>query len=85
MTTEMVTRHSEDHVECICGNQPHLDGFFVSDTDGTIRELGFGPEAEWDGETMSCWTCGRTFSLMTNEVVGHMSDEMLEGARQVVA
>lgn len=39
MSAEMMTRHSEDEVECVCGNRPHLDGFYCSDPDGTIRSL----------------------------------------------
>ena len=80
-----IIRHAEDDIECLCGNRPHLDGFYVSDADGTIREGEMFPEPEWDGDTMTCWTCGRTFSLSTNEILGQTSDLMLAGARLTVA
>ena len=83
MTTEMMDRQAEDFVVCVCGNAPHLDGFFCADPDGTIRELGYGPEPGWDGDTMACFGCGRVFSLTTNVVSGRMTPEMLAGALAV--
>lgn len=83
--TEMMDRQGEDFVQCPCGNAPHLDGFFCSDPDGTIRDLFDGPEPEWDGDTMACFGCGRIFSLTTNIVSGRMSPEMLAGALAVMA
>lgn len=84
MTTETIER-DEDWTRCICGNEPAFDGFYCSDADGTIRENGYGPEAEWDEVHMSCFSCGRVFVFETGQVVGRMSAEMLAGALAYVA
>jgi hypothetical protein len=83
--TERVER-TEDWTRCLCGNEPHLDGFYCSDADGTIRENGVDiqPEPTWDQSHMTCWSCGRTFVLETRDVVGQTSDGMLAGARAYV-
>lgn len=83
-TVETIEIIGEDLIICPCGNQPHQDGFYCSDQDGTIRELELGPEDEWDGDTMACWSCGRTFSVTTQRVHGTMSAQMLVEAQAVV-
>lgn len=77
---EHMDRQGEDSIQCPCGNASHLDGFYVSDEQGTILEGEFAPLPEWDGETMACFGCGRIFSLATNVVSGRMTPEMLAGA-----
>jgi len=82
--TEIMGRPSEDTVECLCGNRPWFDGFYVSEADGTTREGEYGPDTLWDGETMACRGCGRIFSLTTNVVSGRATPWMLLGAALLV-
>ncbi len=83
--TDKIERLAEDHIRCVCGNEPHLDGFYVSDRDGTTREGEYGPDPEWNGDTMTCYTCGVIFSLGTDDIIERATDEMLAGARLVTA
>jgi hypothetical protein len=80
MTTETITERTEDWTRCLCGNEPHLDGFVCTDGAGNSAEGEYGPTAEWDGDTMACVTCGRVFSLTTGTVIFRADPEMIAAA-----
>jgi hypothetical protein len=51
---------------CICGNEPHEDGFFTCDQDGNEVE----PDEHWTTDCYVCNACGRIIHFQTLEVVG---------------
>ncbi len=50
-------RDLPDGVECVCGNETHIDGFYPADA---IRGKLVSPEigANWDGSVIACMSCG---------------------------
>ena len=57
----------ENWTICICGNQPHQDGFYCCDADGTSRKDCFGPTPEWDHVHVACVRCRRIINSATNK------------------
>jgi len=53
----IITNHYGTDVVCVCGNQPHYDGFYTCDTDGNIIE----PTLDSDWEDL--YVCGRCGQL----------------------
>ena len=58
---------AEDAWVCICGNEPHLDGFYAY-ADG--HEVEPTPE-DWDGVHYFCASCFRVIDQNTLAVVAH--------------
>jgi len=56
---------------CICGNQPHQDGFYPVNFLGQWCEPVAGP---WDTEAYGCARCGRIIDQNDLEVVGQMKE-----------
>jgi hypothetical protein len=57
--------HDEDAWVCICGNEPHTDGFYPCDENGNEVE----PNLDWE-DLYTCGSCGRIINRCTLEVVG---------------
>jgi hypothetical protein len=57
-------------VTCICGNEPHVDGFFTCNEEGKIVEP---TDEEWTTNFYVCIRCCRYFDINTLEVVGSTS------------
>lgn len=47
-----------DDVLCMCGNQPHTDGFEAATRTAVFVD---GPTDAWDGHLFACLSCGRLF------------------------
>lgn len=61
-------KHEEGNDEawvCICGNQPHEDGFYPCDKEGNEME----PVSPWENLYV-CARCGRVINQDSLEVVG---------------
>lgn len=64
--------HNEygDWVKCVCGNEPHLDGFYPCiENDVYAVEVEPTVDGPWDGIKSLCATCGRIFEQETFTVV----------------
>lgn len=68
----------EDHGDwtCICGNQPHLEGFFPCNREG--EEIDPSDEAGWEGLYV-CDRCGRMIDSETRKIVGQKGQGDLFG------
>jgi hypothetical protein len=61
-------KHEADNDEawiCLCGNQPHYDGFFPCDKNGNEMV----PAEGWQ-DLYVCTRCGRIIDQNTLEVIG---------------
>ncbi len=72
-TTEKIAHEagSADAWICLCGNQPHEDGFFPCDQAGNEVEPTLG--GVWENLYV-CARCGRIINQDTLEVVGRNPD-----------
>lgn len=55
---------NEDFYECVCGNNPHMDGLYPCDGTGHLVE----PGPEWKGLYV-CDSCGRIADANTYDPV----------------
>lgn len=58
-TPERLNCEDESWWICLCGNEPHKEGFYTCDANGFITS----PTADgrWDGKSFICYNCGRVF------------------------
>lgn len=68
MTTERISHEpqSKDAWVCLCGNMPHVYGFYPCLEDGTEVE----PMEPWWRNLYRCDKCGRIINQDTLDVVG---------------
>ena len=52
---------------CLCGNEPHMDGFYPCDKNGDEMSPEIG--SDWDGLYV-CFRCVRIINSDTLEVIG---------------
>lgn len=64
------------HWVCLCGNEPHIDGFYPCDSEGESVEP--TPE-EWTTNCYVCERCGRIIDQSALAVVGMRRDKALAG------
>ena len=72
---ERITGISEGWWTCVpeCGNEPHLEGFYASDSEGRPVDP---VQGAWDENTNVCAACGRIFNQDTGEIIGHRSVDL---------
>lgn len=60
---EKIPQMDGDWAVCLCGNEPHMDGFYPCLPDGTEVE----PDADgpWDGKLYRCAKCERIINQYT--------------------
>ncbi|MEJ3743176.1 hypothetical protein WEI85_07805 [Actinomycetes bacterium KLBMP 9797] len=61
---------------CLCGNEPHFDGFTPSDQHGNPIDPG---SPAWDQQTNVCRSCGRILNQDTGLVIGRRSSPVNDG------
>jgi hypothetical protein len=71
------TRHewiggTSDWFQCLCGNEPHTDGFFSCEIWGEI----VSPTPSWTNDHYVCGRCSRIIIGETLLVVGVCSEEV---------
>ena len=71
MTQEFLTREagSRDAWICICGNEPHSDGFYPCNETGDEVE----PKSGWKGLYV-CHRCGRIIEQDSLAVIGRKTE-----------
>ena len=87
MTTELMLSMSNktynewiggtsDWFQCLCGNEPHSDGFYSCLGDGTV--VSPTKDGEWDEETYLCIRCQRIIHGESLLVVGVCSEQVAQ-------
>ena len=61
---EMIADPQSDEITCLCGNTPAADGFYPFANGHEVE-----PDDSWDGVTMFCAACFRTFDQTTGVVL----------------
>jgi hypothetical protein len=78
MTTMTTTKPSEwidithDWFRCLCGNEPHYEGFYSCEVWGEI----VSPTPAWTNDHYVCGRCSRIIIGETGIVVGVCSEEV---------
>lgn len=70
-TKEYVQMPSEDWTICLCGNEPHIEGFQPCIEDGSETEPDI--ESEWRGLYI-CSRCARIIDTNDGSVIGVASE-----------
>jgi hypothetical protein len=80
---EYIADRGGDSWVCLCGNEPHLYGFFASDLHG--RRVEPTPDA-WNGVSYVCDQCGRVIDQFSRCVIGSRksAEKAIEPARSEV-
>ena len=60
-----------DHVTCLCGNEPHIEGFYPCLPTGEVIE----PDNSWEHTLYYCERCHRIIDLTTGVVTGQADDD----------
>ena len=66
VTIDGITGAVADTVTCLCGNEPHIDGFYPCLSTGEVIE----PEGYWDEALYYCESCHRIINMITGAVTG---------------
>jgi GNAT superfamily N-acetyltransferase/2'-5' RNA ligase len=77
---ERVQDSATDQIKCICGNEPHKEGFYWCDQFGKYID----DYDDWDGHYIRCDRCGRVINQKTGRVMGK-ADKNLFGEVSVTA
>jgi hypothetical protein len=64
-----------DWFQCLCGNEPHSDGFFSCDSDGAI--VSPSVTSGWNERTYVCGLCHRIIDGQTLQVLGVCSEQVV--------
>ncbi len=79
MTRERVfidgaTGQVADWTDCLCGNEPHIEGFYPCLPTGKVVE----PDHQWVQTLYYCERCHRIIDMITGTVSGHADDEIVD-------
>jgi hypothetical protein len=78
MTTEYatidgITGQLVDWIVCLCGNEPHIEGFYPCLPTGKVIE----PDHQWD-EFYYCERCHRIIDATSGTVTGQADDDIVD-------
>lgn len=64
------SKSSKHWLVCLCGNEPHINGFYACLEDGTMVEPDInGP---WDGHLYLCMGCGAIYDAESFDQKGQI-------------
>jgi hypothetical protein len=63
-----------DWTVCLCGNEPHIEGFYPCLPTGEVVE----PDHQWVQTLYYCERCHRIIDMITGTVSGQADDEIVE-------
>ncbi len=69
MTLDYV-KSNKHWLVCLCGNEPHIDGFYPCMPDGRMVEPDIN--GEWDGHLYVCAKCGGIYDAESFEQKGQI-------------